>query len=222
MAQDHAWHLAKINIAARLVGIDELISHAYLCLWELALAYKPELNVPFTAYLHMRLPNRLVDFVRHERGRVTNGVPSGKARRIAATQSLNAFEDIDDDWDDSRRAGLIDQSPGPDEIAEHREEVQRFFTWARETLNARKYEALMQPVSGRSMIEIADRHGYVSSPRGKRMRMVLDRMQAKRAAGEALDHFVPCYYPGRTGRTEAWVQLQRDREQAELRRQAAI
>ena len=176
-----ARHLATTTALGRLCGEEELISEAMVVLWDLTLAFDPDLGVPFTAYLSTHTRFRLIDYLRSLYGRViTDGVIPPRMEAALATYSLDELRDGDD-----ARSGtipLVDAGPTVEEIVESRDEVARLGKILRSgELSYHQMRSLMWPVYEGSP------QPYMAESGKHKVNVSSTRSQAKEKVSKLLD-----------------------------------
>lgn len=116
-----ARRLVREHSVAYRVGLEELESQALLILWEQALAWDPSRDVPFEAFLYGRVRFRLLDWLRFQHGRVHGDVVPSKMLATLLADSIDEMHE----YDDHHYAHLVDSGPGPEQIVEDRDELER-------------------------------------------------------------------------------------------------
>lgn len=185
-------HAVARGPVGRMAGPEELESEALVILWDLALNFDPDLNVPFTAYLSMNMGRRLIDWLRTTYGRASPGqdMPM-KLLSSFRSVSIDDFYGLEGDTDHDYR--LIDGQPGPEEIALNRDEWSRFCAET-EGLSEHQRESLLWPVfedtptpyaerSGKSKMDISSTRGLVKARIARKLDRPLSKRQHNRTGG---------------------------------------
>lgn len=169
-----AERLYHTNGIARLAGLDELQSEAYVILWMLVSEYGTKReedvlgDISFELYLRMRVPQRLIDWLRTQYGRWrkapegsqdekwTNGRwregPSAKMVMAFMTDSLTDHEDglRPDEW---LHYQVPDTSPSVEDQVESRDEWRRFLEVLQTFTPVYQY-CLLWPILGTDRTDI--------------------------------------------------------------------
>lgn len=154
IAERIALRVARTPVG-RLAGADELVSQSLVTLWEMALSYDESRNVPFSAYLHIGMQRRLIDWLRLEFGRPP-GNHGGTGKRLAMhmnTTSLHWYDDTDED--DPKQIPCPRNSVEDSVLA--RLELSAF-AQSLDTLTALERDSLIWPAWADTSTEVAERH----------------------------------------------------------------
>lgn len=159
-----------------LLDLDELLSQSYVTLWQLACEYDASSGVPFIKFIGLRGKNRLIDWLRTEFGRMSDGQLSEKAQ---ARLTLSLEEHVSEELEGEDAGWLTDQRPGPEDLAVAHDEWLGFARAFKE-LSPDAQRALVWPI-------------FTASPRGMAAKfdrplseVARSRRQAKDEVAEAI------------------------------------